>query len=216
MQLMVYILLMVTRLIHYDIEVKIQEQQLFINQENMNTMKTDTATFGGGCFWCTEAIFRRLEGVQNVKPGYAGGVTKNPTYKEVCTDATGHAEVIQVVFQPDVISYTELLEIFFKTHDPTTLNRQGSDRGTQYRSIIFYHHDEQRKLAQDIIQELNHAKIWDSPIVTEVEPLDVFYVAEDYHHDYFQNNGNQMYCQMVIVPKIGKLEQLFKSKLKKH
>lgn len=216
MQLMVYILLMVTRLIHYDIEMKIQEQQLFINQENMNTMKTDTATFGGGCFWCTEAIFRRLEGVQNVKPGYAGGVTKNPTYKEVCTDATGHAEVIQVVFQSDVISYTELLEIFFKTHDPTTLNRQGADRGTQYRSIIFYHHDEQRKLAQDIIQELNHAKIWDSPIVTEVEPLDVFYVAEDYHHDYFQNNGNQMYCRMVIVPKIEKLEQLFKSKLKKH
>ncbi len=179
-------------------------------------IQTDTATFGGGCFWCTEAIYRRIEGVQQVKPGYAAGETKNPTYNEVCSGSTGHAEVVQVVFQPEVITYTELLEIFFKTHDPTTINRQGADRGTQYRSIILYHNNEQKKIANSVIQELNQNKIWDNPIVTEVKPIETFYEAETYHHDYFKNNGNQPYCQMVIVPKIEKLEYLFKSKLKKH
>lgn len=183
-----------------------------INNQNM---KTETATFGGGCFWCTEAMYSRLNGVISATSGYSGGQTKNPTYKEVCTGATGHAEVIQVVYNPDTISYTELLEIFFKTHNPTTLNRQGEDIGTQYRSVVLYHSDEQKQIALKLIDELNSAKIWEDSLVTQVVPFEVFYKAEDYHQDYFDNNTGQMYCKMVIVPKVEKFEKLFKDKLKK-
>lgn len=178
-------------------------------------MKTETATFGGGCFWCTEAMYSRLNGVISATSGYSGGQTKNPTYKDVCTGTTGHAEVIQVVYQPDIITYTELLEIFFKTHNPTTVNRQGEDVGTQYRSVVLYHSEEQKKIAVQLIEELNQAKIWDDPLVTQVVPFEIFYAAEAYHQDYFDNNTGQMYCKMVIVPKVEKFEKLFKDKLKK-
>ncbi|PKP09754.1 MAG: peptide-methionine (S)-S-oxide reductase [Bacteroidetes bacterium HGW-Bacteroidetes-4] len=179
------------------------------------TMKTELATFGGGCFWCTEAIFERLEGVIAATSGYSGGVTKNPTYKEVCTGRTGHAEVIQVEYNPDLISYTDLLEVFFKTHDPTTKNRQGADVGNQYRSIILYHNAEQQATAQQVMDALNAEKIWNDLIVTELEPFEVFYSAEAYHQEYYENNAGQMYCQMVINPKIEKFEKLFRTKLKK-
>jgi len=188
------------------------------NEDSLLTdknMKTETATFGGGCFWCTEAMYSRLNGVISATSGYSGGQTKNPTYKEVCTGTTGHAEVIQVVYQPDIITYTELLEIFFKTHNPTTLNRQGEDVGTQYRSVVLYHSEDQKKIAVKLIDDLNHAKIWDDPLVTQVVPFEVFYSAEAYHQDYFDNNTGQMYCKMVIVPKVEKFEKLFKDKLKK-
>lgn len=184
--------------------------ELIMNQ------KTDTATFGGGCFWCTEAIFERVAGVISATAGYSGGETENPTYKQVCTGVTGHAEVIQITFNPEIISFYELLEIFFKTHDPTTLNQQGADRGTQYRSVVLYHNEQQKKQTREIIQELNEAKIWRNPIVTQVVPFEKFYCAENYHQEYFDNNANQMYCQMVIVPKIDKLEKIFKSKLKSN
>ena len=177
-------------------------------------MKTELATFGGGCFWCTEAIFERLEGVVAATSGYSGGATKNPTYKEVCTGRTGHAEVIQVTFNPDIISYTDLLEVFFKTHDPTTKNRQGADVGNQYRSIILYHNAAQQAVAQQVMDALNAEKIWNDPIVTELEPFEVFYSAEAYHQEYYENNAGQMYCQMVINPKIEKFEKLFSTKLK--
>lgn len=177
--------------------------------------KTALATFGGGCFWCTEAIFDRVDGVIKAVSGYSGGETQNPSYDQVCSGATGHAEVIQVTYNPDIISYLELLEIFFKTHDPTTLNQQGMDRGTQYRSIVLYHNNEQKEQAAEIINELNKAKIWRDPIVTEIVPYEAFYSAEAYHQEYFENNTKQMYCQMVIVPKIEKFEKLFSSKLKR-
>ena len=188
---------------------------LFKNNRNMNNTEYNIATFGGGCFWCTEAIFERVTGVVKVSSGYSGGDKENPSYDEVCSGATEHAEVIQVEYDSEVISYTELLEVFFKTHDPTTLNRQGVDSGTQYRSIIFYHNNEQKQIAKSIINELNDAGIWDMPIVTEVKAFDVFYSAEAYHQDYFANNSRQMYCQMTIVPKLEKFEKLFKDKLKK-
>ncbi len=178
------------------------------------SMKTELATFGGGCFWCTEAIFERLEGVVAATSGYSGGATKNPTYKEVCTGRTGHAEVIQVEYLPDIISYTDLLEVFFKTHDPTTKNRQGADVGNQYRSIILYHNVEQQAKAQEVMDALNKEKIWNDPIVTELEVFVEFYSAEAYHQEYYENNAGQMYCQMVINPKIEKFEQLFRKKLK--
>lgn len=183
--------------------------------KKMTQHKNELATFGGGCFWCTEAIFDQVEGVLKATSGYAGGETKNPTYDEVCSGATGHAEVIQVEFNPSVISYTQLLEIFFKTHDPTTPNQQGADRGTQYRSVIFYHNTLQKENAESIIKELNEAKIWNSPIVTEVTSFDEFYSAEQHHQEYFANNSKQMYCQLVIVPKLEKFEKLFKDKMKK-
>lgn len=186
-----------------------------VKSEKMQTSNYDTATFGGGCFWCTEAIFTRLEGVIGVKPGYSGGVTENPTYKEVCTGNTGHAEVIQIEFDPAKVTYYDLLEVFFKTHDPTTLNRQGVDSGTQYRSVVLFHSESQKQEALKAIQELNSEKIWDSPIVTEVVPFEKFYPAEDYHHNYFKYNSNQGYCQMVVMPKVEKFEKLFKEKLKK-
>jgi len=176
--------------------------------------KTELATFGGGCFWCVEAIFDRVTGVQKVISGYSGGTVSNPTYKQITTGSTGHAEVVQIRFDPNQISYLELLEIFFKTHDPTTLNRQGPDVGTQYRSIVLYHTQEQRIQAQEVIEELNEARIWESPIVTQVVPFETFYTAENYHQEYFENNPNQGYCRMVVQPKVEKFEKIFSKKLK--
>lgn len=173
------------------------------------------ATFGAGCFWCTEAVFQRLKGVEKVVPGYSGGRRENPTYDQVCSGATGHAEVIQVTYDPNEISFRELLEVFWKTHDPTTLNRQGADIGTQYRSVIFYHDDEQKELAEKYKKELNEAEIFDKPIVTEISPFKKFYEAEKAHHDYYNNNPAQPYCSFVITPKVKKLEELFAEKLTK-
>lgn len=179
-------------------------------------VKTDTITLGGGCFWCTEAVYQRLNGVISVTSGYSGGKIKNPTYREICTGETGHAEVVQVVFSPEVVSLTEVLEVFFKTHDPTTLNRQGADVGTQYRSVIFYSNAEQQKTAIDVKTGLDKSGAFNSPIVTEISPLTVFYKAEDYHQNYYNDNKNSNpYCRFVIVPKLEKFEQYFKDKLKK-
>lgn len=186
-----------------------------INMENYEV--TDTATFGTGCFWCTEAIFEELHGVLSVTSGYAGGHVKNPTYKEVCTGETGHAEVVQIVYEPQKISYDELLEVFFKVHDPTSLNRQGADVGTQYRSAIFFHNDEQKEKAEFYKKELQESGAFTGPIVTEIAPLPQFYAAEDYHQEYYQNNKNSNpYCSVVIGPKLDKFEKVFAKKLKKH
>jgi peptide-methionine (S)-S-oxide reductase len=179
-------------------------------------LKTDTATFGTGCFWCTEAVFQELEGVLKATSGYSGGHIKNPTYKEVCEGTTGHAECIQVVYDPTKITYDELLEVFWQTHDPTTLNRQGNDVGTQYRSVVFYHNAEQKQKAEKYKAELTKSGAWDKPLVTEIAAYDTFYAAEDYHQDYYNNNGSQPYCYYVIKPKLEKFEKVFKSKLKKH
>ena len=176
--------------------------------------QTEIATFGGGCFWCTEAIFSSLKGVQSVESGYSGGKTKNPTYQEVCTGETGHAEVIQITFNPKVISFHELLEVYWETHDPTTLNRQGADVGTQYRSVIFYHSPEQKEIAEKYKAELNKENVFNKPVVTEITVFDHFYKAEDYHQEYFANHPNQGYCQFVIVPKLEKFRKIFKDKLK--
>jgi peptide-methionine (S)-S-oxide reductase len=174
----------------------------------------EVATFGGGCFWCTEAIFERVRGVVNVESGYSGGHTVNPDYRMVSSGSTGHAEVVQVTFDPEVVSFLELLEIFFKTHDPTTLNRQGADVGTQYRSIVLYHTEQQRELTLRTIKLLDSEGIWKDPIVTAVEPFERFYPAEAYHQEYYENNPNQGYCRLVINPKLSKLEKIFKEKLK--
>ncbi|HBH47578.1 MAG TPA: peptide-methionine (S)-S-oxide reductase [Bacteroidales bacterium] len=178
------------------------------------TTKLQTATLGSGCFWCTEAIFERVEGVSNVQPGFSGGDIINPSYKEVVTGRTGHAEVVQFDYDPAVISYPEILEIYFKTHDPTQLNRQGNDIGTQYRSVIFYHNTEQKKVAEELKSKLDREGIWNKPIVTAIEAFSNFYKAEDYHNDYYANNPNQGYCQYVITPKVEKFEKVFKSYLK--
>lgn len=174
----------------------------------------ELATLGGGCFWCTEAVFLEVEGVEKVVPGYSGGHVKNPTYKQVTTGTTGHAEVIQVSFDSDVISYREVLEIFFTMHDPTQLNRQGADIGTHYRSVIFYHSEEQKKTAEDFISEMNETNIFNLPIVTQIEPFKEFYEAEDYHKNYYERNKNQGYSRFVIVPKLEKVEKKFKERLK--
>ncbi|MGD8545775.1 MAG: peptide-methionine (S)-S-oxide reductase MsrA [Candidatus Bathyarchaeota archaeon] len=174
----------------------------------------EVATLGGGCFWCTEAVFIRLNGVEKVEPGYCGGESANPTYEQVTTSRTGHAEVVQITFDPEVISFRELLEVFFSTHDPTTLNQQGHDVGTQYRSVIFHHDNHQKAIAEKLIEELNKAKTWDGPIVTQIEPFRVFYKAEDYHKDYFKHHPRQPYCQLIIKPKIAKLRKNFSNKLK--
>jgi len=174
----------------------------------------EKATLGGGCFWCTEAVYLELKGVVDVKPGYSGGHVKNPSYKEVCNETTGHAEVVQIIFDPAIVSYTEILEVFFVTHDPTTLNRQGNDVGTQYRSAIFYHSEQQKQTAQKVIELLTKDKVYNKPIVTEVTKFDVFYVAEDYHHNYFARNKNQPYCQFVVAPKVDKFRKVFKEKMK--
>ena len=187
-----------------------------INEEDiqMNEAGLEKATFGSGCFWCTEAIFENLKGVTSVISGYAGGQVDNPTYEVVCSGTTGHAEVTQITYNPDFISFDELLEVFWKTHDPTTLNRQGNDVGTQYRSVIFYHNEEQKKLAEKYKAELDKSGAWDDPMVTEISALTKFYPAEDYHQDYYANNPNQGYCAFVIAPKVEKFEKVFKDKLK--
>lgn len=176
--------------------------------------KYQVATMGGGCFWCLEAVFQRLKGVVEVSSGYSGGHKEDPTYKEVCTGETGHAEVIQIKYDAEKISYRELLEVFFFIHNPTTLNRQGADVGTQYRSAIFYHNKEQRKTAEEMIKELEEDSIYDDPIVTQVEEADRFYPAEEYHNDYFENNQHQLYCNTVISPKLTKFRAKYKEKLK--
>ena len=176
--------------------------------------KMEVATFGGGCFWCVEAIFERVSGVHKVESGYSGGTVRNPDYNMVTSGTTGHAEVVQITFDPEVVTYLELLEIFFKTHDPTTLNRQGADVGTQYRSIILYHSEEQSRFAHKVIEELDSEGIWPDPIVTSVEAFEEFYSAETYHQEYYQNNPNQGYCRLVITPKLEKFEKIFKEKLK--
>ena len=175
----------------------------------------DTATFGAGCFWCVEAIFQSLKGVEAVYSGYSGGTAPNPTYKEVCTGNTGHAEACQIHYDPAQIRFEELLEVFWKTHDPTTLNRQGEDAGTQYRSVIFYHSEIQKKTAEAIKKNLNESGAWDNPVVTEIVPFKSFYKAENYHQDYFNLNGTQPYCKLVIQPKIEKFKKAFGDKLKK-
>lgn len=187
-----------------------------MQQETKNTPNEgfEVITLGAGCFWCVEAVMLRVKGVESVVSGYSGGKIKNPTYREVTSGLTGHAEVVQVVFNPKAIPLSALLEIFFKTHDPTTLNRQGADVGTQYRSAIFYHTPEQKQLSERIINDLNKAGIWPDPIVTEVTAFEQFYRAEDYHQNYFERNPHQAYCQVVINPKINKLEKLFKEYLK--
>lgn len=189
-----------------------QEMKKIMNDKNPNYQ---TATFGSGCFWCTEAIFERVNGVVSVVSGYSGGTIENPSYKEVCEGTTGHAECTQITFDSSVVSYDELLEIFWKTHDPTTLNRQGNDVGTQYRSVIFYHNDEQKQKAEFYKNKLTAEKIWDKPIITEITMFEKFYPAEDYHQEYYDNNPNQGYCSFVITPKVEKFEKIFKDKLKK-
>ena len=190
---------------------------MFVGQERSRTVKPkrmEVATLGGGCFWCTEAVFSQLKGVQKVEPGYSGGELENPTYEQVSTGTTGHAEAVQVTFDPDVISFKEILQIFFSTHDPTTLNRQGPDVGTQYRSVIFYHNDQQRAIAEQVMKEISEQGIFDAPLVTRVEPFKAFYEAEDYHKDYFKRHQGQAYCTLVIAPKMAKLRELYLSKLK--
>ncbi len=174
-------------------------------------MNTQTAVFAGGCFWCTEAVFLKLRGVSSVVPGYTGGHVVNPTYEQVSGGTTGHAEAIKFTFDPEQISYRDLLEVFFATHDPTTLNRQGNDVGPQYRSVIFYADDEQKQLAEDIVTELNESKAYSNPIVTTIEPLGEFYEAEDYHKNYFERNQGQPYCQVIIAPKLKKFKEKFAS-----
>ena len=174
----------------------------------------ETIVFGGGCFWCLEPIFEELNGVEKVVVGYAGGHVPNPTYAEVCDGNTGHAEVIEVTFRPEVISLEEILHVFFTIHDPTTLNRQGADAGTQYRSVILYRNEDQKQIAENVIGEIENKKIWDNPVVTEIGPLEKFYEAEDYHQDYFVNNSNVPYCRIVIAPKVDKFRKDHSSKLK--
>ncbi|MGV8137581.1 MAG: peptide-methionine (S)-S-oxide reductase MsrA [Mangrovibacterium sp.] len=184
-------------------------------QSKSKPANMEFATLGGGCFWCTEAIYKELKGVVSVTSGYSGGDVVNPSYREVCTGRTGHAEVIEIEFDPSVISFSELLEVFFSTHDPTTLNRQGGDVGTQYRSVIFYHNPEQKKTADSVIDHLNQDSVFGKPVVTEVVKWKNFFPAEDYHQDYFENNPLQSYCQVVIVPKIEKFRKIFSDRLKK-
>ncbi|MBA3805934.1 MAG: peptide-methionine (S)-S-oxide reductase MsrA [Acidobacteria bacterium] len=184
--------------------------------ENANAPRgREVATLGGGCFWCTEAVFDDLKGVESVESGYSGGARPNPTYEQVCSGATGHAEVIQITFDPRVTAFKQILEVFFTVHDPTTLNRQGADVGTQYRSVIFYHDEEQKRVAEQLIRELDAAKVWNSPIVTEIAPFEAFYVAEDYHQEYFRLNGEQPYCRMVVAPKVAKFREHYNEQLKR-
>ena len=178
------------------------------------TQELEKATLGAGCFWCIEAIYQDVKGVHKVESGYAGGHVANPTYREVCTGTTGHAEVAQITFDPDVISFEDILTIFWRTHDPTTLNRQGADVGPQYRSAIFYHNEEQKHIAEKSLVETDASGLWPNPIVTETAPLDTFYVAEDYHQNYYNDNANQPYCRVVIDPKVSKFRKEFKDRLK--
>lgn len=179
-----------------------------------DSLRQEVATLGGGCFWCLEAVFDGLAGVHSVESGYAGGHTAHPTYRDICEGDTGHAEVVQITYDPAVLSYADLLEVFFTIHDPTTLNAQGNDVGTQYRSVIFYHNDAQKAAAEGAIRRLNEARVWSRPIVTEVAPLPAFHVAEDYHQEYFENNPRQPYCQFVVAPKVAKFRQKFAQRVK--
>lgn len=192
---------------------------ILFSQNNTKTKKMtqsnfETITLGGGCYWCVEAVYENLKGVKSVVSGFSGGKILNPSYEEVCSGTTGHAEVVQITFDKNVTSLDEIFKVFFTVHDPTTLNRQGADKGTQYRSVIFYNDEEQKKEAQSIIAELKHAKVYENPIVTTLEPFTKFYKAEDYHQNYYANNKSQPYCQMVIQPKLEKFEKVFKDKLK--
>jgi peptide-methionine (S)-S-oxide reductase len=190
-----------------------------MSQETKPAQRTDrrgVATLAGGCFWCLEAVYEQLRGVEKVASGYAGGHVPNPSYRQVTSGATGHAEVVQITYDPVEVSFRELLEVFFTIHDPTTLNRQGADVGTQYRSAIFYHDEEQKAIAEEVIREMEKAGVWDDPIVTQLAPLDVFYRAEDYHQEYYRNNPYQSYCQVVIRPKVAKFRQKYTSRLKKE
>ena len=189
------------------------ENTYAMNTEN-NSQKIDTATFGSGCFWCTEAVFEQLDGVEQVVSGYSGGHVQNPSYKEVCTGTTGHAEVCRIIFNADIISYEELLDVFWHIHDPTTLNRQGNDVGPQYRSVIFYHSPMQKKAAEESRDKMDRSGIFKDPIVTEISPIQNFYEAEDYHQEFFANNPSQAYCSYVIAPKIQKFKAKYQDKLK--
>jgi len=183
--------------------------------KKMNQKDREVATLGSGCFWCTEAIFQELEGVDKVESGYMGGQTQNPTYKDICTGETGHAEVCQITFDPEVISFTSLLEVFWQVHNPTTLNKQGADVGTQYRSVIFYHNEEQKIIAEELLEKLDKSEAYSDPIVTEISEAEKFYKAENYHQDYFNLNKSQPYCSFVIKPKQDKFRKVFKDRLKK-
>ncbi len=184
------------------------------NGQGITTNGTEVATLAGGCFWCLEPVFDDLKGVERVESGYSGGNVSDPTYKQVCSGTTGHAEAVQLTFDPSVISYRELLEVFFTIHDPTTLNRQGADVGTQYRSAIFYHSPEQQRVAEQVIADLNAAGVWDDPIVTEVTAFSNYFPAEDYHQEYYQRNAEQPYCQVVVAPKVAKFRKQYQAKLK--
>tara|TARA_R110001583_G_scaffold21469_5_gene81593 strand:+ start:15361 stop:15975 length:615 start_codon:yes stop_codon:yes gene_type:complete len=183
--------------------------------KKMNQKDREVATLGSGCFWCTEAIFQELEGVDKVESGYMGGQTQNPTYKDICTGETGHAEVCQITFNPEVISFTDLLEVFWQVHNPTTLNRQGADVGTQYRSVIFYHNEKQKKIAEELLENLDKSEAYNDPIVTEITEAEKFYKAENYHQNYYNLNKSQPYCSFVIKPKQDKFRKVFKDLLKK-
>lgn len=199
---------------HMSIISKLNMQSPGVNHGN-NSSSLDTLTLGGGCFWCVDAVYRMLEGVVKVESGYSGGTVKNPSYQEVCTGLTGHAEVVQIMFDNTKTSVDEILKVFFTVHDPTTLNRQGNDVGTQYRSVIFYRNEDQRKIAKTIIDELNNEHVYLKPIVTQLVPFTHFYKAEDYHQDYYDKNRGAPYCRIVIQPKIEKFEKLFKDRVKK-
>lgn len=180
-----------------------------------NQTGTEVATLGGGCFWCLEAVYNELKGVERVVSGYSGGSVANPSYEQVCSGRTGHAEVVQLTYDPEIISFKEILQVFFTIHDPTTLNRQGADVGTQYRSAIFYHSPQQKRVAEKLIAELNESNLWPDPIVTEVTPFERFYEAEEYHQEYYANNPNQPYCLVVIAPKLAKFRKAYLEELKK-
>jgi peptide-methionine (S)-S-oxide reductase len=186
-----------------------------MQEPSLNSAQLDTATFGAGCFWCVEAVFQRLNGVVSIESGYSGGHIKNPAYREVCMGTTGHAEVCRIVFDKSKVSFDELLEVFWKTHDPTTLNKQGNDIGTQYRSAVFYHNEEQKQLAEKYKKAINESGAYPSPIVTEISPLINYFKAENYHQNYFNQNGQEGYCKYVIQPKVEKFEKIFKEKVKK-
>ena len=185
-----------------------------VNLKSMTNQKTDTAIFGAGCFWCVEAVFQQLDGVLKVTSGYSGGHVANPTYEQVCSKKTGHVEVCRIVYDPLKITFDQLLEVFWKTHDPTTPDQQGNDRGPQYRSVIFYQNEEQKRLSEEYKAELNKSGVWTNPVITSIEPLKNYYEAEDYHQNYFNANPDQLYCRYVIQPKLEKFEKVFKDKLK--
>jgi peptide-methionine (S)-S-oxide reductase len=184
------------------------------DKRSEDVSRKEVATLGGGCFWCLEAVFEELRSVEEVVSGYSGGTVPDPTYEQVCTGTTDHAEVVQVTFDPEAVSFREILEVYFSIHDPTTLNRQGADVGTQYRSVIFYHTLEQKRVAEEVIAQLEEAGVWDDPIVTEVTPASAFYAAEDYHQEYFRRNQGQPYCQVVVAPKVAKFRKQHLDKLK--